>query len=164
MKELNIKYDIDLERTIKRSKKKTKCNRKDEKIIEANYILESLAQNELAQGGIEATKEDLQGAISKTVETAKIKIKKADGTNISRRKVIKQYYMAPKEKLEIIRQVTEYIYKNGNKQFTRNTSVLETKDMIREGILTEDGKLNRRHTLVKKLLPEKRSNRIRTAK
>lgn len=164
MKELNIKYDIDLGRIIKCSKKKTKCNRKDEKIIEANYILESLAQNELAQGGIEATKEDLQGAISKTVETAKTKIKKADGTKISRRKVIKQYYMAPKEKLEIIRQVTEYIYKNGNKQFTRNTSVLETKDMIREGILTEDGKLNRRHTLVKKLLPEKKSNRIRTAK
>lgn len=164
MKELNIKYDFDLGRTIKSSKKKTKCNKKDEAIIEANYILESFAQNELAQEGIEATKEDLQRVIPKTVEIAKTKIKKADGTNISRKKVVKQYYMAPKEKLEIIRQVTEYICKNGSKQFIRSTSVLETQDMIREELLTEDGKLNPKNRLVKKLLPAKKPTRTRTAK
>ena len=161
MKEINI--EVNLGKVIKDSKKKISGTKRDEGIIDANYILESFAQNELSQEGIVATKDDLQNAISKTVETAKTKVKKADGTTVSRRKVVKQYYMTTKEKLEIIRQVTECICKNGKKQFIRNTYVLELQDMIREGILTETGSLNKKNGIVKKLLPETRKIR-RTAK
>lgn len=177
MKDVIYDYNFDLERVIKNSKRKSKFKEGTEKNIEAKYILDNFAKNNLVENleitnkdsqdkkNIEETiatitKKDLQNATIKTTETTNTTITKTDGTKIKSKKVVKYYIMPKKEQLQIIRQITEYLYINGKKTMNRTTSYLEQEDLISEGIILESGKLNREHPLVKKLIPEKKKTKV----
>lgn len=164
MKDVIFNYNFDLERIIKSSKKKSNFRKGTEKNVEANYILDNFAKNNLGKD-VDITKKDLQNSTIKTVETTKTTITKTDGTKMKRSKVVKYYVMSRKEQLQIIRQVTEYMHVKNKKTMNRTTSYLEQKDLIEEGILFDNGELNREHPLVKKLIPvEKKSKKDKTTK
>lgn len=168
MKEVIYDYNFDLERIIKQSKKKSKFKKGIEKSIEANYILDNFAKinlgkkEDIKKENIKEettihsiTKNDLQNSTVRTTEKSNTKITKTDGTKIRRKKVIKYYIMSKKEELQIIRQTTEYLQINKDKTMSRTTSYLEQSDLIEEGILMDNGELNKEHPLVKKLIPKK---------
>lgn len=178
MKDVIYDYNFDLERVIKQSKKESNFKKGTEKNIEAKYILDNFAKNNLA-GNLDVTKKDsdeksieetkltitekdLQNSTIKTIEKSNTQVTKTDGTKIKRKKVVKYYIIPKKEQLQIIRQITEYLYINGNKTMNRTTSYLEKEDIIEEGILFDDGKLNEEHPLVKKLIPKKKKDKKTT--
>lgn len=164
MKEVIFDYNFDLERTIKQSKTKNNYKGAKEAYIGANYILDNFAKNNLGEY-LDVTKKELQKATIKTTEKTNTTITRTDGKKIKRRKVVKYYVMPKKDELQIIRQITEYMIANGKKTMNRTTSYLEQADLIEEGILYDNGELNREHPLVKKLIPkEKKSKKQKATK
>lgn len=153
MKEVIFDYNFDLERTIKQSKKQGRLKRKKEAYISANYILDNFTKNNLDED-FKITKIDLQKAKEKIVETTKTTRTKLDGIKITTRKVVKYYIMTQKETFKILKQVTEYINTNGIKTINRTTSYLEEADLMNEKIILKNGNLNKKHPLVKKLIPK----------
>lgn len=159
MKEVIFDYNFDLERIIKQSKKEGHLKSKKEAYIGSNYILDNFVKNNLDED-FKITKKDLQNAKEKIVETTNSTTTKLDGRIITKRKVVKYFVMTPKETFKILRQVTEYINSNGYKTMNRTTSYLEEIDLMNERIILENGNLNEKHPLVKKLIPKKKKRKV----
>lgn len=141
MIELPLDVKFDLKKIIK-----VKTNKND-------YIIDIIL-NEIKKYNPNFKSYLLNDAVIKTVETRKTKILDNHNRKKNTKKVIRYYHMRDKEKLYILKEVITTI-KFYEKLKYKNLYILEDKDLINEGYLYEDGKINEYNKIIKKLILNK---------
>lgn len=155
MRKISNDKIFDLEKVIKKSKKRVINKRKWDKMAETNYIIEKF----IKESGLNITKKDLQNAIIRTSEKTKSQKTNTNGLTLQGTKETKDFYMLSKLKLIAIKQCTLYVKSNHDKKVMRDISVLNENDLINEQLLTEDLYLNEENPIVKKLITKNKQKK-----
>lgn len=148
MKRISNDKIFDLEKVIKKSRKKVINKRQWDKKAEINYILESF----IKESGLKIKRRDLQNALIRTSEKTKSKKSNTNGLTLQGKKETKDFYMMLKENIIVIKQSTLYVKSNYERKVMRDISILDTNDLITEELLTEEGFINYENPIVKKLM------------
>lgn len=141
MKELPINIKFNLKNTTKINTNKNE------------YIINTIS-NEIKKHNPTFKSYFFKNIVIKTVKIRKTKILDNHNHTTKTKKVIKYYHMVDKDKLYILREVITTI-NSYNKIKYKKLYILEDKDLINEGYLYSDGKINEYNKIIKKLIQYK---------